>query len=78
MSDHQQGCKLQAPKKDPAPRQDFTSWVAYLHLGETESIRTHYIQVWCTVYSVHQFWPKSKTSIQELVKIINLCHDWVG
>ena len=43
MSDHQQGCKLQAPKKDPAPRQDFTSWVAYLHLGETESIRTHYM-----------------------------------
>ena len=74
MSDHQQGCKLQAPKKDPAPRQDFTSWVAYLHLGETESIRTHYIQV----LSVHQFWPKSKTSIQELVKILNLCSDWVG
>ena len=75
MSDHQQGCKLQAPKKDPAPRQDFTSWVANLHL-ETESIRTHYM--YSLVYSVHQFWPKSKTSIQELIKIINLCSDWVG
>ena len=28
--------KLESPKEDPTPREDFTCWVTYLHLGKPE------------------------------------------